>query len=102
VYRGKFILCLEKTKMTELQGSQNFDAEQMVEAIAEGEEKAPKVDVAKDYIRSKEYETASGDSENSAPQTDLGQDYTNAELSSNPETFRSIAQEVNPFIESAP
>jgi hypothetical protein len=44
--------------MTSASAESNYDAQRMAEDIQSGEEKAPQVNVEKDYERSKEYDVS--------------------------------------------
>jgi hypothetical protein len=83
----------------------NYDAEQFVEEISAGEEKAPKVNVEADYERSKQFDVADID------RTDEGAKAADKAMASqfpasqssaagegaatgNPDDFRAMAKEV--------
>lgn len=93
--------------------SQNFDAQQMTEAIAEGDVKAPKVDVAADYEAAQEFSVSDVDrtSEGAqaaeaavAPQFEVHapeETSAPAQTTGNPEEFIGIAKEISPFPSAA-
>lgn len=91
--------------MAEINKSASFDAQTMTEAIAAGEQEAPQVDVSKDYERSKEYQVSETDRTAEAeeiltPQFELHEPQEvlpESNLSSDPESFQSMAAEVNPL-----
>ena len=88
--------------------SQNYDAQQMIENIATGEEKAPKVNVEKDYEKSKELASSSIDRTNEGAEQariatssryELSEPEmveTPTESTGDPDQFREMAKEVNP------
>jgi hypothetical protein len=94
--------------MNEITETPNFDAQRINEAISEGDEKLPAVDVSGDYERSKEFDTPSSEvvveskEDEAVSQSSFQPIESVAEESETgaPEAFLSMAQEVNPFIEN--
>jgi hypothetical protein len=96
---------------TSLDNSQPYDAQQAVQEIAEGEKKAPKVDVAADYKASKEFSVSEIDKTGegakaaeaaTAPQYELPEPEETsfeAKPTGDPAEFMDMAKEVNPFSE---
>lgn len=87
--------------------SQNFDATQVAEEIAAGQQKQPHVNVEADYEASKEFSvsdidrTAEGQksaAEATAPQFELSQPQENtieAEPTADPQNYRKMAKEIS-------
>lgn len=75
----------------------SFDAQRTAEAVAEGEQNVAEINVSKDYENSKAFDSAS-----SSDAKDVANSNSNREdaPSTDPEEFRSMAKEVNPFIGS--
>lgn len=86
--------------------SQNFDAKQLVEEIATGEQKAPKVDVESDYEAAKELSVSPIDHEQTgaemaeaatAPQFEVHAPETTrtvAQPTGNPDDYRDMAKDI--------
>ncbi|MFM7424068.1 MAG: hypothetical protein ACKO7W_03565 [Elainella sp.] len=78
----------------------SFDAQQMVEDIKAGEQKAPSVDVDADYERSKQFDVAeidrTGEGAIAAESLVSGQ----APASGDPAAFMDMAKQVTPDSES--
>lgn len=71
-----------------------YDAQQLIEEIEIGDEKAPKVNVEADYKRSKELSVADSDRSNQTMET-LGNS-SDRTTAGNPDAFREMAKEVTP------
>jgi len=96
---------------TNLNDSQPYDTQEMVQEIAAGEMKAPKVDVAADYEAAKELSVSEIDRTEegakaavaaTAPQHKIPQPEESnykAESTGEPADFLEMAREVNPLIE---
>ncbi|MBD3881327.1 hypothetical protein IFO70_06130 [Phormidium tenue FACHB-886] len=95
--------------MANLDETNNFDAEQLSEDIAKGEEKQPKVNVESDYELSKEFavadidKTEAGDKaahEATAPKFEVPEAKEMrsepTESDADPDQYRDMAKEVNP------
>lgn len=95
--------------MANLDETTNFDAEQMSEDIAKGEQKQPKVNVESDYELSKEFAVADIDKTEAGDKAaheatdpkfkvpeakEMGSEPT--ESDADPESYRDMAKEVNP------
>ncbi|NJL09864.1 MAG: hypothetical protein HC908_05760 [Calothrix sp. SM1_7_51] len=101
----------ESTTNLSVSESIPFDAQQIAEEIAAGDQKAPKVDIAADYEASKEFSFSETDSSSepekstvaaTAPkfqQTEQEETGSEAQPTGDPTEFLEMAQEVNPFIE---
>jgi hypothetical protein len=98
--------------MADLNETTSFDAEQLSEDIAKGEQKQPKVNVDADYKRSKEFAIAEVDktpegakAAKAATQPKLessnaqGVGSKSSQSNSNPEAYLEMAKEVNPNLE---
>lgn len=93
---------------TELTNSQTYDAQQLAEGVAAGDQKLPQVDVAADYEASKEFSvsdidrSAAGEKAAAvatAPQFKIPEPQSTelkTESSGDPDKFRSMAQEIRP------
>lgn len=88
--------------MTDLNDNNiTYDAEQLAEEIAKGEEETPKVNVEADYERSKQFDVADIDRtpEGSKAANDAasltGNTPTGQAGSGDPKEFRKMAKEVN-------
>ena len=101
--------------MTQAGADANFDAQQMKEEIAKGEEKAPQVNVDADYELSKEYSVSDVDRTNAgaeaaksatAHKLDVDSIASHSDVESktegfsdaDPQSFTDMAKEVNPRI----
>jgi 2-keto-4-pentenoate hydratase len=90
--------------------NQAYEAQQMVEAIAEGDEKAPSVNVEDDYEASKAYSTSEVDQTGegaaaaaaaTAPKFKVStpeETNTTAQSTGDPQDYLEMAKEVNPRI----
>jgi hypothetical protein len=85
------------------ENTENFDAEVIKEAIVEGDEKAPEIDVASDYAASKQMSGGIVDAETAEelvkPQFEVKQPeevVTGAEPTSQSADYLNIAKEINP------
>lgn len=90
------------------QNTENFDAEVVKEAIAEGDEKAPEVDVASDYAAAQQMSGGIVNAETAEelvkPQFEVEQPkdvVTGAEPTSQSADYLKMAKEVNPAPASA-
>jgi hypothetical protein len=94
--------------MADLDNQTPYDAEQLVEEIAKGEEKAPQVNVEADYELSKQFDVAEIDrteagaeataTVHSFQSTDSSADA--APTSGKPEDYLEMAREVTPDLEA--
>jgi hypothetical protein len=93
--------------MSDLKGSDlentTYDAQQLVQEIAVGEEEAPKVDVEADYERSKQFDVAEIDRTEAGTQSAATTTMSGASSSStteaetgDPADFLQMAKEVTP------
>ncbi|MGE5655328.1 MAG: hypothetical protein ACM37W_01700 [Actinomycetota bacterium] len=92
----------------ELNNSQTYDAQQIAESVASGEQKLPQVDVAADYEASKEFSVSDVDRSGkgqqaaataTAPQFNVSsvkETQLKTEPTGNPDGFRSMAKEIRP------
>ncbi|MEG4148750.1 hypothetical protein [Microcoleus sp. Pol12B5] len=94
---------------TEVNNTENFDAQQITESAEAGEQKLPTVDVSADYEASKEFSVSDIDRTGAgaqaaaaatapkfpipAPQDNIAKP---ADTSGNPADFRSMAQDITP------
>lgn len=93
---------------TEVNNTENFDAQQITESAEAGEQKLPTVDVSADYEASKEFSVSDIDRTGAGAQAaaaatapkfpipapkDIAKP---ADTSGNPADFRSMAQEITP------
>jgi len=78
----------------------NYDAQQLVEEIAAGEEKAPNVDADADYERSKQFDVAEidrkGQTNTGAPQSTVSSTDASTIATGNPADFLEMAKQVTP------
>ncbi|MEG4076296.1 hypothetical protein QUA30_27165 [Microcoleus sp. Pol14C2] len=94
---------------TEVNNTENFDAQQITENAEAGEQKLPTVDVSADYEASKEFSVSDIDRTGAGAQAaaaatapkfpiPAAQDNSAkpADKSGNPNDFRSMAQEIKP------
>ncbi|MEG4217731.1 hypothetical protein QUA27_20685 [Microcoleus sp. Pol14C6] len=94
---------------TEVNNTENFDAQQITESAEAGEQKLPTVDVSADYEASKEFSVSDIDRTGAGAQAaaaatapkfpiPAAQDNTAkpVDTSGNPNDFRSMAQEIKP------
>lgn len=81
----------------------NYDAQQLAEEIATGEEKAPKVNVEDDYERSKEFDVADIDrtaegakaaDKATSLQSSSGSTPSEGKAPGDPNAYREMAQDV--------
>jgi hypothetical protein len=72
----------------------SFDAQRVAEAVATGEQSTANVNVSQDYANSKAFDGPSNE------QTESDRD-SDSPPSVDPEEFRSMAKDVNPFLEEA-
>lgn len=96
--------------MADLDTNTTYDAQQLVEEIASGEEKAPKVNADADYERSKQFDVAEIDrtgakpaAKATAPQSGGASTAAPSGTESatgNPADFIEMAKEVTPDLES--
>jgi hypothetical protein len=100
---------IKETLMAESDTTTNYDAQQIVEEIASGEEKAPSVNVEADYERSKEYNVSEIDKTSEGAKAAEAATSTKAKSSKfsevkpdvieeggNPDSYRSLAKDTNP------
>lgn len=73
----------------------SYDAEQLVEEIAAGEEKAPQVNVEADYERSKQFDVAEIDRSEEGSQAAAEVSSESGATTGDPNAFRNMAKEVN-------
>ncbi|QYO64154.1 hypothetical protein [Leptolyngbya sp. 7M] len=73
----------------------NYDAQQLVEEIKEGEEQAPNVDVSADYERSKQFDVAEVDRTEAGSQAAAEVSSESSTSAGDPNAFREMAKEVN-------
>lgn len=85
------------------ENTENFDAEVVKEAIAEGDEKAPEVDVAADYAMAQQMSSGFVDAELAEelvkPQFEVAQPeavVTGAEIGSGTSDYLEMAKDINP------
>jgi hypothetical protein len=88
--------------------SQPYDAQQLVEEIAEGEQKAPKVNVDADYEASKAYSVSEIDKTGqgsvdaaTSPQLQVSKPEkttVEAQFTGDPSDYLEMAKEVNPLV----
>jgi hypothetical protein len=87
----------------------SYGAQELVEEIKSGEEQMPQVDVAADYERSKEFAVSESDrTDTDSKATDEAiaaqvepsrfEEIQPESETSDPESFRSMAKEVNPLL----
>lgn len=93
---------------TEVNNTENFDAQQINESVEAGEQKVPTVNVSADYEASKEFSVSDIDRTGAGAQAAAAatapkfpipapQDIAKpADTSGNPGDFRSMAQEIKP------
>ncbi|MEG4211784.1 hypothetical protein [Microcoleus sp. S13_B4] len=93
---------------TEVNNTENFDAQQITESAEAGEQKLPTVDVSADYEASKEFSVSDIDRTGAgaqaaaaatAPKFDIPAPKDiplPADTSGNPNDFRSMAQDITP------
>lgn len=96
------------TDASNLDQSQNYDAQQASEAIAQGEQKSPHVNVEADYEASKQFSVSEVDRTGegakaaeaaTAPQREVPQPQkssTEAKTTADPEDYREMAKDVVP------
>lgn len=90
----------ENASELEKPASSSFEAEQIVEDIAAGEQKAPKVNVAQDYEASKDFSYADPASNGAEAESASKFDDSPAAIG-NPKDFLEMAREVSPDLEAA-
>jgi hypothetical protein len=73
----------------------NYDAEQLVEEIAAGEEKSPNVSVEADYERSKQFDVADIDRTEEGAQAAAEVSSESSAATGDPNAFRKMAKEVD-------
>lgn len=75
-----------------------YDAKQLANEIAKGEDKAPKVNVEADYERSKEFDVAEIDQTEAGAKAaeSAGNLSSNKASTGDPNAFRKMAKEVTP------
>lgn len=85
------------------ENTENFDAEAVKEAISEGDQPEPKVDVSADYEASKEMSGGVVDAETAekmvAPQLEMPEPMETKHATgsdSNPEDYKDMAKDVSP------
>jgi hypothetical protein len=88
----------EQPSASNLSEPQSFDAQQIVEDIAAGEQKAPEVDVSQDYEASKELDTSQSDQGTSAAATKS--DSPGSGATGSPTDFLGMAKEISSGAES--
>ncbi len=93
-------------KLTNLDPSDNFDAQQTAEEVEAGDLKIPDINVSRDYEASKEFSVSEIDrsgqgeqaaTEATAPQLEIPQaeaSHYQGESTSNPDDYREMAKEV--------
>jgi len=78
----------------------NYDAQQLVEEIAAGEEKAPNVDADADYERSKQFDVAEidrkGQTNSGVPKSTVSSTDANTVATGDPDHFLEMAKQVTP------
>jgi hypothetical protein len=84
----------ENASELEKSASSSFEAEQIVEDIAAGEQKAPQVNVAQDYEASKDFSYADPAGSGAGAATESNDDLSDAIGS--PKDFLDMAREVSP------
>jgi hypothetical protein len=88
----------EQPSASNLSELQSFDAQQIVEEIAAGEQKAPEIDVSQDYEASKELDTSQADQGTSAAATKSNSPGSGA--TGSPTDFLGMAKEISSDAES--
>jgi FtsZ-interacting cell division protein YlmF len=83
----------------------NYDAQQLVEEIAAGEEKAPNVDADADYERSKQFDvaeidrkgqTSKGQTNSGVPKSTVSSTDASTVATGDPDNFLEMAKQVTP------
>lgn len=102
------------TDASNLNQSQNFDAQQASEAISQGEQKSPHVNVEADYEASKQFSVSdidrSGEGSQAAekataPQLKVPQPEehsSEATSTADPQSYREMAKDINPAAPKSP
>ncbi|MBW4550486.1 MAG: hypothetical protein KME35_05175 [Aphanocapsa sp. GSE-SYN-MK-11-07L] len=89
----------ENASELERSASSSFEAEQIVEDIAAGEQEAPKVNVAQDYEASKDFSDADPTSNGAEAAFESKLD-DSPDAIGNPKDFLEMAREVSPELEA--